>query len=260
MQSYGFECKSCSSFFKGSSNLCPNCGQAVGVEIVPDLYSFFDLDRLATREELKKQFRQKVKKLHPDLNRVATKDSFIDLMAAYEVLSSKKDRSHYDSLLSLVDRGSVNIRNSFSPQFYQRKETMQKKSADELQELASAFLRYDIYLKKFSLHFKNFLRGKDWDDRASERQAKLVAIAFSLAGVWFFVVGAIPVYYLSYYLLRRDSSRVDFFLSLLNVTQLLMTLVYFIIMDSLPPFIHVVFWVGQLAMGTIFFYLKRRRG
>jgi len=260
MQVYGFECKSCKSFFKGDGLICPTCGSKINLESIPNLYSFFDLEKAASLEELKIRFRQKVKKLHPDLNRSVDRELFIDLMAAYEVLSNKKERARYDSLLSLVDRGSANIQNSFTALFCKHKKTMQEKSTDELQELVSVFLKYDIYLKRFSNYFKIFLRGKDWDDKSSERQAKLVAIAFALVGIWFFVVGAIPVYYLTYYLLRRNSSRLDLFLSLLNIIQLLMILVYFIIVDSLPTVLHIVFWVDQLVIGVLFYCLKRKIG
>lgn len=72
-----------------------------------DPYSILDLDQTASTREIKKSFRDKARKLHPDANPGQSKedaDRFKDLVAAYEVLTDPDKRAAYD-------RGEYNIDN-----------------------------------------------------------------------------------------------------------------------------------------------------
>ena len=59
-----------------------------------DLYYVLELDEKATNEDIKKNFRKLSLKHHPDKN--GTKDKFIELKDAYDILIDKEKRKIYD--------------------------------------------------------------------------------------------------------------------------------------------------------------------
>lgn len=63
---------------------------------MPNLYEILDLDRTATPDEIKSAYRRKSKVLHPNAAGDASKDAFLELKAAYDVLRSPSRRQHYD--------------------------------------------------------------------------------------------------------------------------------------------------------------------
>lgn len=65
-----------------------------------DYYKILGVDKKASQEEIKKQYRKLARKYHPDKNPddKASEEKFKELQEAYEVLSDKEKRSKYDTL------------------------------------------------------------------------------------------------------------------------------------------------------------------
>jgi DnaJ-class molecular chaperone len=59
-------------------------------------YNILALDINATEEDIKKSYRKLALKYHPDKNSKITKDKFLLIQEAYEVLSNSTKRYNYD--------------------------------------------------------------------------------------------------------------------------------------------------------------------
>lgn len=72
-----------------------------------DPYSILEVDQTSSEKEIKKSFREKARRLHPDANPNQTEkeaEDFKNLVAAYEVLTDPEKRLAYD-------KGEYNIDN-----------------------------------------------------------------------------------------------------------------------------------------------------
>ncbi len=65
---------------------------------MPSYYEILEVSQGATPEEIKKSFRKLALKYHPDRNRNSdeSKQKFMRLVEAYEVLSNEQSRKKYD--------------------------------------------------------------------------------------------------------------------------------------------------------------------
>ena len=63
---------------------------------LPNYYEILGVSRDATQEEIKKSFRELVKKTHPDITKEDSEEEMSKLNKAYEVLSDKESREKYD--------------------------------------------------------------------------------------------------------------------------------------------------------------------
>jgi DnaJ-class molecular chaperone len=67
-----------------------------------DYYKILGIDNKASSSEIKRTFRRMALLVHPDKSASDTKDAFIALFEAYEILSDRKKRKRYDKLYPLV--------------------------------------------------------------------------------------------------------------------------------------------------------------
>jgi len=64
-----------------------------------DYYKILEVDRSASKAEIKKAYRKLARKYHPDVSKVANaEDRFKEVNEAYEVLGDEKKREQYDTL------------------------------------------------------------------------------------------------------------------------------------------------------------------
>lgn len=63
-----------------------------------DFYEVLGLDKSASKEEIKKAYRQLARKYHPDVNKddPSAEDKFKEVKEAYETLSNDQKKAHYD--------------------------------------------------------------------------------------------------------------------------------------------------------------------
>jgi len=82
-----------------------------------DPYKILGVDVNSTQDEIKSAYRKKAKKYHPDLNPndKAAESKFKELSLAYEILSDKSKKEHYDRFGSIKDEDFSSFgANSFS--------------------------------------------------------------------------------------------------------------------------------------------------
>lgn len=111
-----------------------------------DYYSLLGLERGATKEEIKKNYRLLAKEFHPDKNSDPTAgEKFIAVTEAYEVLGNKKSRALYDLVrwqeLKRKKQSSQSTRvapRSFTSTRARRKKSQQKRSTYYHQEKSGA--------------------------------------------------------------------------------------------------------------------------
>jgi len=68
---------------------------------LPNYYETLGVPRDATKEEIKKKFRELAMKAHPDKTKEDSEEEMIELNKAYEVLSDEERREKYDKYLKV---------------------------------------------------------------------------------------------------------------------------------------------------------------
>lgn len=74
-----------------------------------DYYKILGVSKTASVAELKKQFRKKALLLHPDKSGRDTKDEFIELFEAYEMLVDPKKRERYDLIYDWIGTPTAEV-------------------------------------------------------------------------------------------------------------------------------------------------------
>jgi len=74
---------------------------AVSNDELPNYYETLGVPRDATKEEIKKKFRELTMKVHPDKTKEDSEEEMIELNKAYEVLSDEERREKYDKYLKV---------------------------------------------------------------------------------------------------------------------------------------------------------------
>ncbi|MDR0452771.1 MAG: DnaJ domain-containing protein, partial [Treponema sp.] len=70
-----------------------------------DYYSLLGINNSASQTDIKKAFREKAKRLHPDIAGSGGAEAMRKLLSAYEVLSNEGRRGEYDRAYSRFVRG-----------------------------------------------------------------------------------------------------------------------------------------------------------
>src|SRR5919201_2284082 len=75
---------------------------------MPNYYNILGVSQDASQDEIRKSFRNLALKYHPDKNRNSeeSKQKFMKIIEAYEVLSDEQARRNYDSNNNLQKRGT----------------------------------------------------------------------------------------------------------------------------------------------------------
>jgi len=68
---------------------------------LPNYYEILGVPKDAVQSEIKSRYRQLAKELHPDKSKKNDSDKMVEINKAYEVLSDKDRREHYDKYLNV---------------------------------------------------------------------------------------------------------------------------------------------------------------
>jgi len=68
---------------------------------LPNYYEILGIPKDATQSEIKSHYRQLAKELHPDKSKNDDSGKMVEINKAYEVLSDKDRREHYDKYLNV---------------------------------------------------------------------------------------------------------------------------------------------------------------
>ncbi len=99
-------------------------------------YETLGLSIGATDEQIRKRYRELVRKYHPDVNpSPEAKEQFLRIQEAYQVLSDPERRRHYDALLRLRQRESA--RRSEAPKAASHPQTARSEPAQDARPSAS---------------------------------------------------------------------------------------------------------------------------
>jgi curved DNA-binding protein CbpA len=73
-------------------------------------YHVLGVERTATPEQIKSAFREKAKRLHPDIcKEPGAEDRFKEINAAYEIISDPDKRKDYDALLDMASGQRIDM-------------------------------------------------------------------------------------------------------------------------------------------------------
>jgi curved DNA-binding protein CbpA len=141
-----------------------------------NLYEILGVRPDASRDDVKRAFRDKAKRLHPDVAGAHTQDAMRSLLAAYEVLRDNQKRAGYNLYLSAQKRGGVSINpggaeeKSFDYVDYLRRASEKNQDAGACAKLIFIYVLHADYDAAFALWRASggrdfrFDAGLDYDD------------------------------------------------------------------------------------------------
>lgn len=111
-----------------------------------DYYAILGIDRWANDEEIKRAYKQKALKYHPDKNRddLNAAKTFTEIREAYEMLSDPFKRSMYDQLGSNISADTYLIRSKDSTTFHDLYVTLEEINAGATRKLKITRKRFQF--------------------------------------------------------------------------------------------------------------------
>ncbi|MBL6447981.1 DnaJ domain-containing protein [Fulvivirga sp. 29W222] len=121
-----------------------------------DYYSILQVNREASKKEIKEAYRKLALLYHPDTSsQPGTSEKFHDISEAYEVLENEEKRLQYDSLLRSIESTAHKIyKKKKRPQPHSTAEQLTK---EEYDESIRPYLKYSILLSRVAFAFCMFL-------------------------------------------------------------------------------------------------------
>lgn len=112
-----------------------------------DYYKILNVPNDASLNTIKKSFREKAIKLHPDKNKAPNaKADFQELIEAYEILSKPKKRAAYDNLLKKYRANTSVVLSKEETTFEEHQKEAEKNSKKYTEMSWEDFLALDIIL------------------------------------------------------------------------------------------------------------------
>lgn len=139
-----------------------------------DYYKILGVDKSVSATEIKKTFRRKALLTHPDKSKTNTKEEFIELFEAYQILSNKKKRERYDKLYHLFFNETTDVKD-------------EELKTDIKQILAAG----KVYADDFRKFDKEILKAILWELVVGVDDLLFAAAVTTLFGLWTILKGII---------------------------------------------------------------------
>ncbi len=138
-----------------------------------DFYKLLRVSRNATQEEIKKAFREKAKKYHPDVNKEG-EEYFKLLTKAYETLSDPRKRKEYDKTLYSKPEFLEKVENLLTNLISEDKPKKGKDIKINVEiSLEEAFNGTTLNLEYFRLETCPICKGKGLDENSSIEKCRI---------------------------------------------------------------------------------------
>lgn len=115
-------------------------------EDIVNYYEILGVEKNSSALEIKKAYREKIKKYHPDVNPNISHDFVIKVTKAYEVLSNENLRTQYNQSLesnTIFDTNKTNIKEEWRKK---AKEEILKRKREELEQEKQFLTKIKLYL------------------------------------------------------------------------------------------------------------------
>ena len=260
MINYASECKNCGIIFKGKIYECLSCGSS-SMDFIPDYYSVINCSRKDDFKIIQSSFRKLAKNWHPDRsNKKNSREVFIEISTAYQILSDPAKKTAYDLLIDNADSGLSGDLSSDDISKWQKDAVSVADvwSYETYDKFFGIINRLDELFNETKQKAEKLLKGERWNQKDIIKTAKLVGSAYALVGLWFFIIGAPLFYFIFNYSVRRNPGIADTLMSFTKVVQLLMLLVYIIVIDHVSLTLHIVFFIDQAAILWLKYYIWKK--
>lgn len=161
-----------------------------------DYYAILGVSKDATFEEIKKAFRDKAKKYHPDVCKLPdAHERFIEIGEAYEILGNPDTRREYDEFLKYASQNGYNTYDDYSYSDFGQAQQRAKAQAESYARMSLEDLIVSVLDMAFEMG-KQFFVGdddkpeltfRDWVSLGFQGILLTIAIIMCFSGV-----GTIP--------------------------------------------------------------------